>query len=70
MTQPPQVKEESRITEFYLYLARNMVPVGILVVLVIGGIITFLIQDMNRRHKAIEVQNPVKVKRDKKYYLE
>jgi hypothetical protein len=43
-----------RANGFFIWLYKNMVRVGILLVLVVGGMIAFAIQDMSRRHGAGE----------------
>lgn len=63
MTKPAHSKNQerqSRTTELYIFLGRNMVRVGILLVLVAGGIIAFIIQiqGTNQRQAAREAVKP------------
>jgi hypothetical protein len=72
MTGPARTKNQRHgsATAFYIYLARNMVQIGILLALVIGGLILFLIQEMKGQQevrKGVKPESTNKERRKSRY---
>jgi hypothetical protein len=59
-------REQKRwIRDLYIYLGRNVVQVGILSVLIVGGIITLILQDINKRQEDRKEVKPAWTNKDR-----
>jgi hypothetical protein len=63
-TQTKNQQQHGRATDFYIYLARNIVQIGILLALVVGGIIAFIVQDIEGRQEVRKVVKPELANKD------
>ena len=57
-------EQKSWTRNLYIYLGRNMVQVGILSVLVVGGIITLILQDIDKRQEVRKEVKPAWTNKD------